>query len=55
MKVSELWRHENYDHNVITNDVSVLRLDEPLVFDDIVKPMKMAEPGKETNLAFYYY
>jgi len=46
-KVSELWRHENYDHNVITNDVSVLRLDEPLVFDDIVKPMKLAEPGYE--------
>jgi len=45
--VTEFWRNEDYDHNVITHDTSVLKLDVPLEFNDIVKPIKMAEPGSD--------
>jgi len=45
--VSEFWRHENYDHHTISNDISVLKLDEPLQFDDFVKPVQMAESEPE--------
>jgi len=47
IKVSEMWRHEDYNSNIITNDVSVLRLAEPLVFDDNIQPVKMAELGSD--------
>jgi len=45
--VSEFWRHEDYDHNTITHDTSVLKLDEPLVFDEYVQPMPLAPNGTE--------
>ena len=41
-----MWQHEDYDHNIIINDVSVLELDEPLEFNEYVQPMKLAEQGK---------
>lgn len=45
--VAEFWQHEDYDHNTIQNDISVLKLAEPLVFDDFVKPINMTESGSE--------
>lgn len=46
-KVVEMWKHESYDSSTITNDVSLLRLDEPLEFNEYVQPMKLAELGSE--------
>ena len=40
-----MWKHESYDSSIITNDVSLLRLDEPLEFNDIIQPLRMAEKG----------
>lgn len=46
-KVVDMWKHESYDSSIITNDVSLLRLDEPLEFNDIIQPLRMAEKGVE--------
>jgi len=40
--VENMWKHESYDNRVITNDVSLLKLDQPLVFDEYVQPMRLA-------------
>jgi len=50
--ISEIMIHEDYDYNVNSNDIVLLRLDEPLDFNDIfsffsVKPIKLAESGYE--------
>ena len=39
--------HEDYDSRIITNDVSVLRLDQPLEFNDFVQPLRLAENGED--------
>ena len=44
-QVTKFWKHESYDHNTITNDISVLKLDKPLEFNEYVQPIKMAELG----------
>ena len=45
--VSAMWKHENYDHTVITNDVSLLKLDEPLEFNEFVQPLPLAPAGDD--------
>jgi len=45
--VSAMWKHENYDHTVITNDVSLLKLDEPLEFNEFVQPLPLAAAGDD--------
>jgi len=40
-----MWQHEEFDRNLFTNDVSVLELDEPLEFNEFVRPIKIAELG----------
>merc|ERR1711892_1490394 len=47
--VSEMWQHENYDNRVIVNDVSMLKLDAPLVFDEYVQPMPLAVSDPEAG------
>ena len=47
-KVSRMWQHEDFDKFNFTNDVSVLELDEPLEFNEFVKPLLLAEQGKGT-------
>ena len=42
-----MWQHEDFEYSVFQNDVSVLKLDEPLEFNDIIKPMKLADLGTE--------
>ena len=42
-KISKLWPHEDYDSNEFTNDISLLKLSEPLVFNEFVQPIKLAE------------
>ena len=41
-----MWQHEDFDKFNFTNDVSVLELDEPLEFNEFVKPLLLAEQGK---------
>ena len=43
-----MWQHENYDSSIIVNDVSILKLAEPLVFSDTVKALPLAAVGKVT-------
>merc|ERR1712013_803461 len=45
-KVSRMWQHEDFDKFNFTNDVSVLELDEPLEFNEFVKPLLLAEQGQ---------
>ena len=45
MQVSEWWYHEDYESGTWLNDVSVIRLDKPLVFDEYVKPLPMVTKG----------
>jgi hypothetical protein len=45
-----MWMHEAYDSHVITNDVSILKLDAPLQFNEYVQPLPLAESGR--NLIF---
>jgi hypothetical protein len=42
-----MWMHEDYDSTVITNDVSLLKLDEPLQFNEYVQPLRLAETGEQ--------
>jgi len=46
-KVADMWKHEGYDSSIITNDVSVLKLDEPLEFNEYVQPLPMAPKGDD--------
>lgn len=41
--VAEIISHENFDYDIIANDVCLLRLKEPLVFNDEVQPVKLPE------------
>merc|ERR1712055_335707 len=45
--VAEMWKHESYDGEIITNDVSVLKLDEPLEFNEFVQPLPLADKDEE--------
>jgi hypothetical protein len=49
-KVAAMWMHEAYDSHVITNDVSILKLDAPLQFNEYVQPLPLAESGRN----FFY-
>jgi len=44
VKVAAMWQHEDYDSNVISGDVSVLKLETPLEMNEYVQPMEL---GKE--------
>jgi len=46
-KLAAMWKHENYDSSIITNDVSILKLETPLEWNEYVKPMRLAEKGEE--------
>jgi len=46
-KVADMWAHEGYDHSVITNDVSVLKLTEPFEFNEYVQPLPLAPKGAD--------
>merc|ERR1712130_902952 len=46
-KVADMWKHEGYDSSIITNDVSLLKLDEPLEFNEYVQPLPMAPKGDD--------
>lgn len=45
--VVDMWKHEDYDHTVITNDVSVLKLATPLEFNEYVQPLPLAPNGND--------
>jgi len=45
-KVSRMWQHSAFDKFNFTHDVSVLELDEPLEFNEFVKPLQLAEQGQ---------
>jgi len=45
--VAEMWTHESWDDQIITNDVSVLKLDEPLEFNEYVQPLPLAAKDEE--------
>lgn len=46
-KVVDMWEHESYNSREFSNDVSLLRLDEPLEFNEYVQPLKLAELGSD--------
>ncbi|XP_066971354.1 trypsin-1-like isoform X1 [Macrobrachium rosenbergii] len=43
--LSKIIQHEDYDPDKISNDVSLLRLSEPLVFNDFVQPVALPPQG----------
>jgi len=45
--VAAMWMHEGYNSQLITNDVSILRLDAPLQFNEFVQPLPLAESGND--------
>jgi len=45
--VAEMWQHEGFDPAIFTNDVSLLKLDEPLEFNEYVQPLPMAAKGDD--------
>ena len=44
--VAKLISHEDYDSRTITNDVSIIKLSEPLEFNEFVQPVTLAETGE---------
>ena len=38
--------HEGYDPSTIENDISLIKLSEPLEFNEFVQPVKLAETGE---------
>ena len=45
-KIAKLLAHEDYDSYDITNDISLIKLSEPLEFNEFVQPVKLAEFGE---------
>ena len=45
-KIAKLLAHEDYDSYDITNDISLIKLSEPLQFNEFVQPVKLAETGE---------
>ncbi len=45
-KVAKLLAHENYDSYDITNDISIIKLSEPLEFNEFVQPVTLAKTGE---------
>ena len=45
-KIAKLLAHEDYDSYDITNDISLIKLSEPLEFNEFVQPVKLAEVGE---------
>ena len=45
-KIAKLLAHEDYDSYDIENDISLIRLAEPLQFNEFVQPVKLAETGE---------
>jgi len=45
-KIAKLLAHEDYDSYNIENDISLIRLAEPLEFNEFVQPVKLAKTGE---------
>jgi len=45
--VVDMWMHEEFDPTVFTNDISILKLDEPLEFNEWVQPLPLAAMGAD--------
>lgn len=45
--VSAMWIHEQFNHTDFTNDVSLLKLAEPLEFNEFVQPLPLAPQGAD--------
>jgi len=45
--VAEMWQHEGFDPYIFSNDVSLLKLDEPLEFNEYVQPLPLAAQGDD--------
>merc|ERR1711915_350945 len=43
--LSKIVQHEDYNSFTISNDISLLQFSEPLVFNDFVQPIAIAEAG----------
>ena len=44
--VAKLLAHEDYDSYDITNDVSIIKLSQPLEFNEFVQPVPLAATGE---------
>ena len=45
-KIAKLLAHEDYDSYDITNDISLIKLSEPLELNEFVQPVKLADSGE---------
>lgn len=45
-KIAKLLAHEDYDSYDITNDISLIKLSEPLELNEFVQPVKLAASGE---------
>ena len=45
--VSAMWMHEQFNHTDFTNDVSLIKLAEPLEFNEFVQPLPLAPQGDD--------
>ena len=59
-KIAKLLAHEDYDSYDITNDISLIKLSEPLQLNEFVQPVKLAASGemvegKDTYHIRYYH
>jgi hypothetical protein len=45
--------HEDYDSSIIVNDVSLIKVDAPFVFNDNVKPIALPEQGYDPAGQFF--
>jgi len=45
VQVAEMVNHENYDRESNNNDIAVIKLAQPVLFNEVIQPVKLARKG----------
>lgn len=52
--VKRVRKHEGFNKDTFNNDIAILEMDEPVLFDSMVRPVCMPTGGKLNTLNFQH-